>query len=38
MGVDAWIMFLVGTVGLLGGLIFFLWHAYKEGKKDVQEG
>jgi uncharacterized membrane protein len=33
MGASAWIMFLIGASVLWGGLAYFLWVAYKTGKK-----
>lgn len=35
MSIGAWIMFAIGAIGLWGGLIYFLWVAYKakESKK-----
>ncbi|QKG83716.1 MetS family NSS transporter small subunit [Kroppenstedtia pulmonis] len=32
MEFSAWIMLTVGAVVLWGGLIFFLWNAYRSGK------
>jgi hypothetical protein len=37
MGVSAWIMFLIGAIGLWGGLAFSLWHHIKSEKKFQQE-
>ncbi|WP_188431700.1 MetS family NSS transporter small subunit [Kroppenstedtia guangzhouensis] len=33
MNASAWLMFLIGAIGLWGGLGYFLWVAYKSGKK-----
>lgn len=37
MGVSAWIMFLIGAIGLWGGLAFFLWHQIKSEKRFQRE-
>ncbi|MGI6125614.1 MAG: MetS family NSS transporter small subunit [Planifilum sp.] len=37
MSVSAWIMFLIGAIGLWGGLAYFLWHHIKSEKRLKQE-
>ncbi|WP_141201705.1 MetS family NSS transporter small subunit [Paludifilum halophilum] len=35
MGTSAWVMFLVGAVGLWGGFAYFLWHAGKRSRNNL---
>ncbi|PTM57672.1 MetS family NSS transporter small subunit [Desmospora activa] len=30
MGVSAWVMLIIGAVGLWGGLAYFLWVAFRK--------
>ncbi|MFC4076111.1 MetS family NSS transporter small subunit [Salinithrix halophila] len=34
MGTGAWVMFLIGAIGLWGGFAYFLWLAYKNSRTD----
>lgn len=36
MNVSAWVMFLIGAIGLWGGLAYFLWVAYKSNRKKAE--
>ncbi len=37
MSVGAWIMFLIGAIGLWGGFFYFLWVMFRESKKEKNQ-
>lgn len=38
MNAGAWIMFLIGAIGLWGGLILFIQHYFAAVRKEAQSG
>ncbi|CAN5888607.1 hypothetical protein BH18ACT11_BH18ACT11_10120 [soil metagenome] len=38
MNVGAWIMFLIGAIGLWGGLILFIWHYFAAARAEANAG